>query len=458
MLAGETPASGPDTEVTMSSSPPSNGTFFVEQPQPAPAPAVTPEPPVAVPAAVPPVQAAPAAHVAETPAPAAGGAMRDVPLGTLIFRAGLLAEEQLEDALHAGMQTGKRLGEVLLERGLIREEELGRLLAGQKGLPFVELGSVALDPAAVQLLPEEKARMQHALAIGFDAGMPVVAVADPTNELVVENVKRALGADPKLVVAAHGDLGRKIDEAFASAMQAHVVPAPVDLPVVEPAAAVEQPAPVVTPMPTVVPPAEERVLQPPPAAVVPQPPPVAMQPAQPAAELPPLTEPAPAAPQAVAQPVTPPVVETPPPPVEPAAPAEAPVPIADQGLFTQATDEALAPLTAPAPVAPPQPEPVPPAPQATQAVAPTHFVLLRLTDAEVLEVGGFATPAEAQDFARSVVGHISRAEEQAEWPFFAGRFVRPQTIVSVDIVETAGDQWLGSAVRNRWANESPSAL
>ena len=63
--------------------------------------------------------------------------MRDVPLGTLIFREGLLTEEQLEEALQDGMQRGKRLGEVLLERGLVSENDLGRLLAGQKGLQFV---------------------------------------------------------------------------------------------------------------------------------------------------------------------------------------------------------------------------------------------------------------------------------------------------------------------------------
>ena len=64
--------------------------------------------------------------------------MRGVPLGTLILREGLLAEEQLAHALQEGMRTGKRLGEVLVERGLIRDHDLSRLLAGQRGFPFVE--------------------------------------------------------------------------------------------------------------------------------------------------------------------------------------------------------------------------------------------------------------------------------------------------------------------------------
>ena len=141
--------------------------------------------------------------------------MRDVPLGTLIFRAGLLAEEQLEDALQEGMRKGKRLGEVLLERGWLHERDLGRLLAGQKGLPFVEVRASDAEPDALKMLPEEKARMQNALPLRFEDGQLVVAVADPSNELVIENLRRSIGSEPRLVVAPHAELIRAIGEAYA---------------------------------------------------------------------------------------------------------------------------------------------------------------------------------------------------------------------------------------------------
>ena len=53
----------------------------------------------------------------------------DAPLGTLIFRAGLLPAETIENALEEGVKTGRRLGEILIERGLLQEEDLTRLLA-----------------------------------------------------------------------------------------------------------------------------------------------------------------------------------------------------------------------------------------------------------------------------------------------------------------------------------------
>jgi hypothetical protein len=451
--------------------------------------------------------------------------MRDVPLGTLIFRAGLLAEEQLEDALQEGMRTGKRLGEVLAERGLIRDSDLGRLLAGQQGLPFVEVATLSADPEAVRMLPDNIARMQNAFAFAVEEGVPVVAVADPTNELVIENVRRALGTEPRLVVAAHGELAKKINEVYSApapvAPSVEAAPAPAPAPAEAPTAApaaelpaeTVQPAsaPVPTPMPTVMPPAEERIPEPEPepvagTATAEVPPLHAQASEQPPLAPEPMTAPVPAAEQPAApaqaqpvepaqvevQPVAPPVVEhQPAEPVmvvaEPVVPAEPVVTAepettsapAETGMFVQAAEQALAPVaeqpTAPAPEPTPAADPTPVDPVATAAepeapqehtvqengttpaAVPTHFVVLRLAQDEHLEIGGFATQEEAESFARTVVGRIGRAEEQGEWPSFSGRFLRPQTIISVDVVDHSGSKWMGSESRARWAQPQPGA-
>jgi hypothetical protein len=519
-LSSEQPTEGsPEREVIVSSNAPSEGTFFVDQQPAAPAvaaPALTPAPaPVAPVAPVAPAAPAPEAPVEQQPLPAPiGGGMRDVPLGTLIFRAGLLAEEQLEDALQEGMRTGKRLGEVLAERGLIKDGDLGRLLAGQQGLPYVEVSTLSVDPEAMRLLPDNIARMQNALAFALEDGVPVVAVADPTNELVIENVRRALGTEPGLVVAAHGELAKKINEVYSpsAAQPVEAAPAPVAAPAPAPAPAAApappaqaeqpEPAPLPTPMPTVMPPAEERTSEPEPLVVaaageVPplhaeaaQQPPLAPEPvaapapaAEPASEpvqvveqVEPAVEQQPAE-QAVVAPE--PAVVTPEPPVvtpEPAAttepavtaepvattePAVAPI---EAGLFAQAAEEALAPVAeqpaAPAPEPAPLADPVPVQPEtqpehtaqtngSAPDVVPTHFVVLRLAQDDHVEIGGFPTKEEAENFARTVVGRIGRAEEQGEWPVFEGRFLRPQTIVSVDVVEETPAEWGGSALRQR---------
>jgi hypothetical protein len=418
--------------------------------------------------------------------------MRDVPLGTLVFRAGLLPEEKLEEALQEGIKSGKRLGEILLERGLVSESDLGHLLAGQKGLPFVDLDPTAIDPTAPPLLHPEKARLHGALPIGFDAGVPVVAVADPSNDLVVENVRRALNCEPVLVVAGRDALYRAIDASYGgqpaeTAVAAPVAPAPgappADVPaapvvpVAEPhAPVVPEPAAVVAPEPAApAPPVVEPVAPVvEPLAVPTLPEPVAVEPPAPEAAVPvaepvaPVAEPAPAAPVVPVAPVaTEPSTNgngmwlgeveeaTPQPAVTPQPVEPAPEPIQNVQVIEPAPvlqAEPLAPPPAPAVEPEPQPEPEPVAPaEPVAAATPSWAVELRLVSGERIEVGVYSSNEEALDAARSVVAHASI---EGSWPFVDRRFLRPEAIVSVDLVELADDRWLGSSARAAWGDRS----
>src|SRR5918999_6329582 len=139
----------------------------------------------------------------------------DAPLGTLIFRAGLLPAETIESALQESSRTGKRLGEILLERNLLEEAELSRLLAGQKGLSFVALRERGVDPEATRLFSEDQARLYRALPFELNSGSPTVAISDPTNEVVMRNIREALdGTDVQFAVAKRSELTEVITELF----------------------------------------------------------------------------------------------------------------------------------------------------------------------------------------------------------------------------------------------------
>lgn len=107
---------------------------------------------------------------------------RDEPLGTLLAEAGLLGSVELDLALKHARAGGMRLGEVLVELGMVAPDEVVRLVAAQRGLPFVDVRRIPVDPAAARLLPLQLARDNRALPVGFARGLPVVAVADPTDE------------------------------------------------------------------------------------------------------------------------------------------------------------------------------------------------------------------------------------------------------------------------------------
>jgi len=142
--------------------------------------------------------------------------MLDMPLGTLIFRAGLIAPQQLEDALAEGLRSGKRLGEVLLSRGWLSEEDLSRLLAGQKGLPYADLEKIAIDRELAQAMSYDDARSEMALPVVAEFGLPVVAMADP-DEAAMERLRAQLGPEVRFVVGAPSVLTRLIDEVLGGA-------------------------------------------------------------------------------------------------------------------------------------------------------------------------------------------------------------------------------------------------
>ncbi|MEP6909649.1 MAG: hypothetical protein ABI896_04355 [Actinomycetota bacterium] len=118
--------------------------------------------------------------------------VRDAPLGTLLAEAGLLESAELDFALACAREDGKRLGEVLVEQGLVSPAEVVRLVAAQRGLPFVDVRRISLDPAAAKLLPATLARESRALPLGFARGLPVVAVADPTDEDAMDGTRSVL--------------------------------------------------------------------------------------------------------------------------------------------------------------------------------------------------------------------------------------------------------------------------
>jgi hypothetical protein len=119
---------------------------------------------------------------------------RREPLGALLAEAGLLDPGEVDFALTRAQNEGKRLGEVLIEYGLVSSDDVIRLVAAQRGLPFLDIGTLPLDPAAAKLLPIDFARSLRTLPIGFVRGLPVVALADPSDDDAMHGTREILRA------------------------------------------------------------------------------------------------------------------------------------------------------------------------------------------------------------------------------------------------------------------------
>ncbi len=157
-----------------------------------------------------------AASASPTVPPFSTAEMRSYPLGTLVVRSGLMPLESVNRALAEAAESGRRLGEVLLEYGL-PERELTRLLAAQHGQEFVDLIEYPLDPEVVHLLPRSVAEMYCALPLRREGDCTLVAVPDADNASHLTRLREALHGPIRLVTAARSD----IKDAIARAHEPH---------------------------------------------------------------------------------------------------------------------------------------------------------------------------------------------------------------------------------------------
>lgn len=102
-------------------------------------------------------------------------------LGDLLVEEGIVSEAQLEQALNAQKNTGRRLGDTLISLGFLSETQLLNFLAQQLSLPVIDLSRAHVDIDAVPLLPEVHARRLRALVIGRSGDTLRIAMSDPAD-------------------------------------------------------------------------------------------------------------------------------------------------------------------------------------------------------------------------------------------------------------------------------------
>jgi Type II secretion system (T2SS), protein E, N-terminal domain len=136
--------------------------------------------------------------------------MRSYPLGTLVVRAGLMPLETVNRALAEAADSGRRLGEVLLQYGL-PERELTRLLAAQQGQEFVDLDAYEIDHEVALQFPRATAEMYCALPLKRDGECTIVAVPDADNSSHLTRLREALHGPIRLVTAARSDIKAAIE-------------------------------------------------------------------------------------------------------------------------------------------------------------------------------------------------------------------------------------------------------
>ena len=122
-------------------------------------------------------------------------------IGEILVELGLVTEEQISSALEEQRATGTRLGDVLLKSGYVMPRDLVRALAVQFGLSFVDLDHHRIDPDVAQLVPQSLARRHRAVPVWREGQKIVVAMANPVDVLALDDIRARVGHQVEAVMA-----------------------------------------------------------------------------------------------------------------------------------------------------------------------------------------------------------------------------------------------------------------
>jgi type IV pilus assembly protein PilB len=139
-----------------------------------------------------------------------------VKLGEMLIKANLLTQKKLQEALDYQKTNGGKLGFNLVKLGLVKEEDITRVLSQQFGVPAVNLRALEVDESVVKLIPSEVAQKYLILPISRNGATLTVAMVDPTNVFAMDDIKFMTGYNVEPVVASEVAIKEAIDKYYGS--------------------------------------------------------------------------------------------------------------------------------------------------------------------------------------------------------------------------------------------------
>jgi type IV pilus assembly protein PilB len=128
-------------------------------------------------------------------------------IGEVVVDLGFADREKVEEAVAVARAQGRPTGQVLVEQGVLRQDQLARVVAERFGLDYVDLAVYELDMGAVNLISSDAAKRYQAVPVGFaEDGSLLLAMADPTNVLTIDDVAMMTGRRIRAAAASVEDL------------------------------------------------------------------------------------------------------------------------------------------------------------------------------------------------------------------------------------------------------------
>lgn len=135
-------------------------------------------------------------------------------LGDLLVEVGLINHEQLNEAVSFQTKKGVRLGQALVDLGYLGEQQLLEVLEYQLGIPHINLTDKLLSPDVVDLVPRETAVKHKVMPVERRGDRMVIATADPFNVFAIDEIREATGLNVELLLATEKDIEETINRHY----------------------------------------------------------------------------------------------------------------------------------------------------------------------------------------------------------------------------------------------------
>ena len=136
------------------------------------------------------------------------------PLGELLLSKGIIREEDLKKALEEQKKTGVPLGQILIDMGLVSPDVIGKVLGEQYGVSYKKISDILISPDVVNLIPESIVKEKKIFPVRREGDTLEVAVLPPVNPLVIDEIRDITGLKIKPFVVTDMEFQRLLNQYF----------------------------------------------------------------------------------------------------------------------------------------------------------------------------------------------------------------------------------------------------
>lgn len=135
-------------------------------------------------------------------------------LGDLLLETGIIDETLLAEAMVIQKEQGGRLGNILIKNNMVDERQLMEVLEFQLGIPFIDLGNISIDPGMQKIVPFQLADKYKVVPVKIENEMLYVAMEDPLDFIAIEDLKLVTNLDIAPVISYSDSIESAINDLY----------------------------------------------------------------------------------------------------------------------------------------------------------------------------------------------------------------------------------------------------